>query len=41
MLSNAAVIEKYHVGHGMACDYYIIKASSVKQWSNIPPPQRV
>ena len=26
----------------MACDYYnIIKASNVKQWSNIPSPPRV
>ena len=25
----------------MAHDYYVIKASNVKQWSNIPPPTRV
>ena len=35
-LSNAVVIENYQVGHQMAHDYYnIIKASNVKQWSNI------
>ena len=37
-LSNAAVIENYQVGHGMARDYYnILKPAR----SNIPPPPRV